>query len=244
MVKPSRKQWIYGRRGTAKQIHFPPVVPHIPPALLDDIVDVYVQASRSSTANLESNRVAMQNVIRQLERKISLTPVERRRLHQQRKELEKIEATLRQGNAQLEQRARNEALNLCLRRGIREVSVIEDEETRRPKLVLVTAPVKIGKALLGTYDVYLDPSLTIPSKAFFLVRRDYTRRQGPHPHWFTYGCLGTWGPMLEKMLRHKSWMAAIGGFLNYLATYYGQSPLLNLSEFYPGGYYENKHPLN
>jgi hypothetical protein len=34
----------------------------------------------------------------------------------------------------------------------------------------------------------------------------------------------------------------VGGMLNYLAIYYGQSPLIDLETFYPGGAYENRTP--
>jgi hypothetical protein len=44
------------------------------------------------------------------------------------------------------------------------------------------------------------------------------------------------------MLERKNWSAVIGAMLNYLSRYYGQSPLIRLDQFYPGGYHENLTP--
>jgi hypothetical protein len=110
------------------------------------------------------------------------------------------------------------------------------------KLLIVTAPIAIEKALLGAYDILLDPRQTNPARAIDLVRRDRRHRHGPHPHWNDYPCFGTWGPMLLNMMQRKNWSAVVGAMLNYLARYYAESPLITLEEFYPGGVYANLTP--
>jgi hypothetical protein len=138
---------------------------------------------------------------------------------------------------QLLEDARAEALNLSLIKGVRQVEVIGGR-----RLLIVTAPIKIGKALLGTYDIIIDPRQKVPADAIDLVRRDRQCEHGPHPHWNSHPCFGTWGPMLNNMLKRKNWSAVIGAMLNYLSRYYGQSPLIRLEQFYPGGYHENLTP--
>jgi hypothetical protein len=239
-LKPNKKQWIYGARAGGK-IHYPPVVPHIPPELQARIVEMFVRAASQESQALRRRQAGLRDTIGALEAHVVLSAVDRRRLHQARQELEKVRGQLAGIEARLARQARTEALNLCLIRGLRQVEVVEDFEGR-PNLKIVTSPIKIGRALLGTYDVIVNPFHDVPSNVIDIVRRDYVSRTGPHPHWNNGPCFGTWGPMLHTMIRQKRWSAVVGGMLNYLAIYYGRSPLIDLETFYPGGAYENRTP--
>jgi hypothetical protein len=235
MTKPSRKTWIYGVRGTKREIRYPPVVPWIDDTTRDAIIQLFIEVSDADQSATESEVTGLEQLISQLEGHDILSPVEHRQLHQYRKQREALQEKL--NKSRLLADARAEALNLCLIRGVRKVEVIGER-----RLLIVTAPIKIGKALLGTYDIILDPHERVPAEAIDLIRRDRHSDHGPHPHWSSHPCFGTWGPMLNNMLIRRNWSAVIGAMLNYLSRYYGQSPLIRLEQFYPGGYYENLSP--
>jgi hypothetical protein len=222
MKKPNRKTWIYGVRGTKAKIRYPPVVPWIDNPTREAIIELFIEVSDADHS---------------MEGKEILSPVEDRQLHQYRKQMEALQLKLDGSREQLLEGARAEALNLSLIKGVRQVEVIGGR-----RLLIVTAPIKIGKALLGTYDIIIDPRQKVPADAIDLIRRDRQCEHGPHPHWNARPCFGTWGPMLSQMLARKNWSAVIGAMLNYLSRYYGQSPLIRLEQFYPGGYHENLTP--
>jgi hypothetical protein len=241
MIKPNRKTWIYGVQGTNAKIHYPPVVPWIKPATRDALIQLFVEVSDAELSTTADEVANLELRIAQLEEKVDLKPVEQRQLHQYRKEVEALREKLTCSRERLLADARAEALNLSLIRGVRSVEVVEDTYSFK-KLVVTTAPIKISKALLGTYDILIDPRETTPSLAIDLVRRDRLQDHGPHPHWSNHPCFGTWGPMLHQMMQRKNWSAVVGAMLNYLARYYARSPLIKLQHFYPGGYYENATP--
>jgi hypothetical protein len=241
MIKPNRKTWIYGVQGTNAKIHYPPVVPWIKPATRDALIDLFLDVSDAELATTADEVANLESRIAQLEGRDSLTSVEQRQLLQYRKEVETLQQKLACSRERLLADARAEALNLSLIKGIRSVEVIKDMYGFK-KLVVTTAPIKISKALLGTYDIFIDPRETTPSSAIDLIRRDRLQDHGPHPHWSNHPCFGTWGPMLHQMMQRKNWSAVVGAMLNYLARYYGKSPLIKLERFYPGGYYENATP--
>jgi hypothetical protein len=240
MAKPSHKTWIYGVRGTNAKIRYPPVVPWIDTNTRNAIIELFIEVSDADHSAAMREIADLEQRIVQLEGKDILSPVEHRQLHQHRKQMETLQGKLDSSRDKLLEDARAEALNLSLIKGVRQVRVTGQPWER--KLLIVTAPIKIGKALLGTYDVIVDPRHTTPSAAIDLVRRDRQREHGPHPHWNSHPCFGTWGPMLSQMLKRKNWSAVVGALLNYLSRYYGQSPLIKLEQFYPGGYYENHSP--
>jgi hypothetical protein len=235
MAKPNRKTWIYGVRGTKAQIRYPPVVPWIDNPTRDAIIQLFLEVSNSDLSSMMNEIGDFEWRIAQLEGRV-LSPVEHRQLHQYRKEMTTLQDKLDRAREQHIPAARTETLNLSLIRGVREVKVVDK------RLLFVTAPIKIGSALLGTYDVILNPHSTVPADAIDLVRRDRYSDHGPHPHWSSRPCFGTWGPMLSQMLRRKNWSSVVGAMLNYLSRYYGQSPLIHIEQFYPGGYYENLTP--
>jgi hypothetical protein len=237
MAKPSRKTWIYGVRGTKAKIRYPPVVPWIDNTTRDAIIELFIEVSDADHSATRNQIADLEQRIAQLEGKDILTPVEHRQLHQHRKQMETLQEKLDNSREQMLEDARAEALNLSLIKGVRQVEVIGGR-----RLLIVTAPIKIGKALLGTYDIIIDPRQKVPADAIDLVRRDRQCEHGPHPHWNSHPCFGTWGPMLNNMLKRKNWSAVIGAMLNYLSRYYGQSPLIRLEQFYPGGSHENLTP--
>jgi hypothetical protein len=241
-VRPNRRTWIYGRaaKGTSK-IYYPPVVPWIRPALLDDMTELFLQAAMKGSGTLETERAGLLGTISDLESRAILSPVERRHLHKSKKRVAEIEAELTKSKDKFADKAQAEALNFCLLRGIRQVHVVERED--RGFLHMVTAPVKIDRALLGTYDIWIDPRRGTPGEAVKLIRRDKIRREGPHPHWDHGPCFGTWGPLFLQFMRRKSWSALAGGMLNYLAIYDKDSPLILIDDFYTGAKYENQKPL-
>jgi len=236
MAKPNRKTWIYGVRGTKAKIRYPPVVPWIDNTTRDAIIELFVEVSDADHSATMCEVTGLEQHIAQMEGQDTLSPVEHRQLHQHRKQVEALQEKLDSSREQCLSAARGEALNLSLIRGVRSV------EVRDGKLVITTSPIKIGKALLGTYDIILNPRRQVPADAIDLVRRDRQCEHGPHPHWSSHPCFGTWGPMLNNMLKRKNWSAVVGAMLNYLSRYYGQSPLIRLEQFYPGGYYENATP--
>ena len=236
MAKPNRKTWIYGVKDTNAKIRYPPVVPWIDNTTRDAIIDLFIQVSDADHSATIREVAGLEQRITQLEGQDILAPVEHRQLHQHRKQREALQEKLDGSREQLFEDARVETLNLSLIRGVRSV------EVRDGKMIITTAPIKISKALLGTYDIILDPRRQVPAEAIDLVRRDRQCEHGPHPHWSSHPCFGTWGPMLNNMLKRKNWSAVVGAMLNYLSRYYGQSPLIRLEQFYPGGYYENPTP--
>jgi hypothetical protein len=238
MAKPNRKTWIYGVQGTKAQIRYPPVVPWIDNATRDAIIQLFLEVSDADQSATLGELNGLKQRIAQLEGKDILSAVEHRQLYQYRKELVALQEN--EPREQLLQDARAEALNLSLIKGVRRIQVIGQPWERR--LLVVTAPIKIGRALLGSYDILIDPRERIPADAIHLVRRDRKWAHGAHPHWSTDPCFGTWGPMLNRMLTRKNWSAVVGAMLNYLSRYYGKSPLIRLEEFYPGGFYENATP--
>jgi hypothetical protein len=237
MAKPNRKTWIYGVRGTKAKIRYPPIVPWIDNTTRAAIVKLFIEVSDADHSATKDEIADLEQRIAHLEGKDILSSVEHRQLHQYRKQMEALQVKLDNSRGQLLADARAEALNLSLIKGVRQVEVIGGR-----RLLIVTAPIKIGKALLGTYDIIIDPRQKVPADAIDLVRRDRQCEHGPHPHWNSRPCFGTWGPMLSQMLERKNWSAVIGALLNYLSRYYGQSPLIRLEQFYPGGYYENRSP--
>ena len=237
MATANRKTWIYGVGGTRARIHYPPVVPWIDNATRDAIIELFLKVSNADHSAAKREITAIEGCIAHLERQDILSPVDHRQLHQCRKQREALQEKLDASREQTLSAARAEALNLSLIKGVRQVEVIGER-----RLLIVTAPIKIGKALLGTYDVILDPRRQVPADAIDLVRRDRQCEHGPHPHWSSHPCFGTWGPMLNNMLKRKNWSAVVGAMLNYLSRYYAQSPLIGLEQFYPGGYYENATP--
>ena len=240
MTKPNRKTWIYGVRGTKAKIRYPPVVPWIDNTTRDAIIELFIEVSGADHSATKDEIADLEQRISQLEGQDVLSPVEHRQLHQHRKQMGTLQDKLDGSPEQLLEDARTEALNLSLIKGVRQVTLIG--EPWECRLLIVTAPIKIGKALLGTYDIILDPRERVPADAIDLIRRDQQCEHGPHPHWSSRPCFGTWGPMLSQMLKRKNWSAVVGAILNYLSRYYGKSPLIRLEQFYPGGYYENRSP--
>jgi hypothetical protein len=176
-----------------------------------------------------------------------LTIVQQRALRRTQEELDALLEERDQRARFLEGKMRSEAANFCLLRGVRYIDVESHhkflDDNQADAIVFTTAPIKIGSTVLGTYDIYLDPSQTVPRTAFDLVRRDYTRERGIHPHFTGGPCYGTFGPTLQNMLRKGSFVSVMGAYLNYLATYNGGSPLSRINNFKPGRIHENLQPL-
>jgi hypothetical protein len=243
-VRPSRKTWIWGRSASSTaKIHYPPVIPWVRPELRGQMIDLFIRAASQGTNGLEAERIDLESTLRDLEARSVLSAVERRKLHQAHKRLEQVQQELDTHSSKHMDRARAEAANFCLIRGIREAAVIHDAGRGRGYLRLITAPIKINRALLGTYDIWIDPLRSVPSSAIKVVRRDRIAREGPHPHWNGGPCFGTWGPVLQSFMKRGAWSALAGGLLNYLAIYDAGSPLIPLEDFYTGERYENKDPL-
>ena len=244
-VKTNRKTWIYGVGSRSKKPpRYPPVVPWITPALRDNLIELIMERIKP-----EDGLGRVEADIAQLESLPTLSTVQRRRLMLLRREHDTLKARTPKG---LLARVTGDVANFSLLRGVRAVRIEPHHNTdqnnhRLPAvehIVLETCPITINGARLGTYDVFLDPRYELPRAAFDLVRRDYAYESGVHPHWSTGGpCFGTFGPMLQQVLKKHDVAAALGMFMRYLATYNGGSPLIGLYSFKTGGFYENHHPL-
>jgi hypothetical protein len=247
-MKFSKKKWIYGVSGRTKKPHFPPVVPWITPELREQLATVMARGmlwrAQSSTREVEEYDSQIRTYMGMGE----LTMVQQRALRRLQVERDALIEELDLRARTLKDKMQAEAANFCLLRGIKEIHTEPYhqflDENAGEAIVFVTAPIKIGGTVLGTYDIYLDPRQDIPRKAFDLVRRDYARVRGVHPHFTSHGpCYGTFGPMLQNMLKKGSFVSVMGAYLNYLATYNGGSPLTRLTNFRHGRMYENLQPL-
>jgi hypothetical protein len=247
-MKFSKKKWIYGVSGRTKNPYFPPIVPWISTELREQLATVMTRGilrrSQSDTQQVEE----YDSQIRRYTGMDELTIVQQRALRRLVTERDALIEELDHRAGTLKDKMQAEAANFCLLRGVREIYVEPYHEyldkNAGESIVFVTAPIKIGGTVLGTYDIYLDPRWDIPRRAFDLVRRDYSRVRGVHPHFTSGGpCYGSFGPTLQGMLRIGSFVSVMGAYLNYLATYNGGSPLARLNNFRKGKMYENLQPL-
>ncbi len=241
ITKKTRQTWIIGKYiNDQDELHFPPVVPWINNDLQHELTKLFMVGIRGDMGEVGRQMQALEREIKQIESLNFISPVQKRRLKKFQADLEELERQAGVQQERLVSKARNEVLMLSLIRGLRAVEI--KERLGRPCAVFITAPVIIRKVVLGTYDVWFDPTRSAPSSAFFLRRRDYIQEQGPHPHWMGYGCLGTFGPIFKKMLERHDYGSLVGAFLKYLAIYDPGSPLMQLGRFNEGGY-RNEKPL-
>jgi len=119
MAKPNRKTWIYGVRGTKREIRYPPVVPWIDDTTRDAIIELFLEVSNADHSATKSEVTGLEQLISQLEGQDILTPVEHRQLHQYRKQLADLQERLEGSKERFLADARAEALNLSLIRGVR-----------------------------------------------------------------------------------------------------------------------------
>jgi hypothetical protein len=247
-MKFTKKKWIYGvSGGSRRKPYFPPIVPWISTDLREQLTDMLTRAMLWRENDIEVRIARLRGTIADYEATPELTMVQQRAMRRTQQELDTLVQEHEQRTRILEGKMRTEAANFCLLRGIREIHTEPYHEflgeNVAEAIVFVTAPIKIGGTVLGTYDIYLDPRQDIPRKAFDLVRRDYSRLRGIHPHFTSAPCYGTFGPTLQNMLKKGSFVSVMGAYLNYLATYNGGSPLTRLSNFRSGRMHENLQPL-
>jgi hypothetical protein len=239
VTKKTRQTWIIGKYAAdAKELHFPPVVPWIDNDLQGQLVNLFTSGIDGDLGAAGRKIEALERQIEGLRGHVYLSPVQKRQMHKAKKELEELQA--QQAGNRAKDKARSEVLMLSLIRGIRQVRV--QDHQNRTWAIFITAPVVIRQVVLGTYDIWFDPTKTVPRDAFHLRRRDYRYEQGPHPHWMGYGCFGTFGPIFQRMLTRHDYGSLIGAFLKYLAIYDPNSPLVRLKEFTTRSY-SNENPL-
>jgi hypothetical protein len=246
-MKITKRKWIYGVSGRTKKPYFPPVVPWISTDLRDELAGIM---TRGLMRRSQSSIREVEEYDKQIHRYTSmdeLTIVQQRALRRLMAERDALIEELDQRSSTLNAKMQAEAANFCLLRGVREIRTEPYheflDENAGEAIVFVTAPIKIGATILGTYDIYLRPYSVIPRTAFDLVRRDYRRVRGIHPHFTNGPCYGSFGPTLQGMLRMGSFVSVMGAYLNYLATYNGGSPLTRLNNFRQGRMYENLQPM-
>ncbi len=241
-LKPNKRDWIFGTDRPGAPIHFPPVVPLIRKETLDELINLYARLCTTELATLTRERSILAGQIAVIEKKAFLSPVEMRQITIKRKQLAEFKQKEETAVAQASQAARREVLNLCLIRGLR--SITTTVQRGNPHIVLSTCPIAIGKALLGTYEVTINPTEGAPTDRIYMIRRDTMSSMNIHPHWNSRPCFGTWGPTFQMWLHDHKWSMLIGGLLSYLAVYNGSSPLVKICEFLPGGRYVNTNPTN
>jgi len=244
MNKKNKERWIFGRGARSdRPIHWPPVTPWIDYELRDRITHLFADAMRGEQTDLTAQMHSLRQQLAHLESRAFLSPVQRRQQEKIKKDIKQLEDRMPKEDKVL-QDAKRQAMMLHLMRGVREVRVETVVPTRiaPPCIVLNTAPIVINGIVLGTYDVWFHPRGKVPKDAFFLRRRDHITEQGPHPHWNSYGCFGTYGPVFQSLLSKKQYGTLLGTFLQYLAVYDAGSPLIRLSEFEERAW-RNEDPL-
>jgi hypothetical protein len=232
-IKPNRKTWIIGTTGGGP-IKLPPVVPMMTTQTRDELIALFA-AHLAQVPDTSELKRQIANL-----KKPFLSPVEMRRLTHFEKQLAEAQTGKEKAEREAESRARSYALNLCLARGITSV------RAAGRCLGFTTAPIAIGKVILGCYDVLIDLTQSVPKYAILVRQHWYRGDQGAHPHWSSGGpCFGYAGPFLEKLLRAKHWPEAVGVLLTYLGTYNGGSPLIRLNHFARSGdmYYNPRSAL-
>lgn len=244
MTKKNKEKWIFGKGArSSRQIHYPPVTPWITHELRDDIIELFMAGMTGQEDKIAGQLRDLTRQQAQLEALTFLSPVQKRQLAKVEKELNNLLAR-KQGESRQRNAAAKEAMMLHLMRGIRGVEVLSScpGPLATPVLRLITSPIAINGVILGTYDVYFQPKGRTPKDALFLRRRDYLTGQGPHPHWSSYGCFGSYGPVFQNLLKRYQYGTLLGAFLQYLAIYDAGSPLIRLSEFNEGTW-KNEDPM-
>jgi hypothetical protein len=244
-TKPNKKTWIMGKSASGKP-SFPPVVPWITPQLKDQLVEMLVRGMQQRNSGTDRELQDIEHEMAGLQRLPALSAVGMRQLRRLEKRRTELLGATSKTVKNLQQKMEAEVANFCLLRGVRSVST-EDEHkflsgNWAPAVVFTTAPIKINGVVLGTYDIYLDPTQGVPYNAFDLKRRDRKFPRGYHPHFTSRPCYGSFGPILQRMLGAGMFASAAGTYLKFLATYNGSSPLLSLSTFRSSSY-ANYDPL-
>lgn len=240
--KKNKQTWIFGRyESDSRPPYYPPVIPWIKPdvhdALKRYIISILAGSNAAELAQLNEAKAT----VAQLDTGDFMTPVARRKLLAAQRKVAELEKTTAGINAGLEKKADRIIGAWNMQRGIREIHM--ESRAGEPAVRFVTCPIAIRSIVLGTYDFWLTMNHRAPGDVFFLKRRDRESwPQGPHPHWGSYGCFGTFGPLFERMIRRNEWASIVGVFMQYLAIYFPGSPLIRINNFKQRSHW-NEDPL-